>query len=64
MTLSEKIDWREKLVSPREALMKIQPGMTIFIGTGPAAPLTLMKTLLESDENNVRDIELIQLAIL
>ncbi len=64
MTLSEKIDWREKLVSPKEALMKIQPGMTIFIGTGPAAPLTLMKTLLESDENNVRDIELIQLAIL
>lgn len=62
MPSSKKPNWKKKLVSPEKALAKIRPGMTIFIGTGPAAPLTLMKTLLESDERNVRDIELVQLA--
>ncbi len=63
MPRSKKLGWKKNLVSPEEALMKIRPGMTIFIGTGPAAPLTLMKTLLKSDENNVRDLEFVQLAI-
>jgi len=62
MPRPKKISWKKKLVSPEEALMKIRPGMTVFIGTGPAAPLTLMKTLLESDGNNIRDIEFVQLA--
>ncbi len=63
MPKSKKFNWKKNLVSPEDALMKIRPGMTIFIGTGPAAPMTLMKALLDSDEHNVRDIELIQLAI-
>ena len=50
-------------MSPEEVLAKIRPGMTIFIGTGPAAPLTLMKALLDSDEHNVRDIEFVQLTV-
>jgi len=63
MPLSVKFAWKKHLVSPEEVLAKISPGMTVFIGTGPAAPLTLMKTLLEFDGQNVRDIELVQLAI-
>ncbi|MBL6993869.1 MAG: GNAT family N-acetyltransferase, partial [Desulfobacula sp.] len=63
MPRSKKLGWKKNLVSPEEALTKIRPGMTIFIGTGPAAPLTLMKTLLKSDGNNVRDLEFVQLAI-
>lgn len=59
----KKLDWKKNLVSPEEAIMKIKPGMTVFIGTGPAAPRTLIRTLLESDGHNVRDIELVQLAI-
>ncbi|MBT3388089.1 MAG: GNAT family N-acetyltransferase, partial [Desulfobacula sp.] len=63
MQQTKKVDWKKNLVSPEEALAKIRPGTTVFIGTGPAAPLTLMQSLLESDGRNVRDIELVQLAI-
>jgi len=63
MVSSKTIDWKKKQVSPDDVLRKIRPGMTIFIGTGPAAPLTLMKALLDSDEHNVRDIELVQLTV-
>ena len=63
MQHTKNVDWKKNLVSPEEALAKIRPGTTVFIGTGPAAPLTLMQSLLESDGRNVRDIELVQLAI-
>ena len=63
MGRSKKFDWKKILVPPEDALTKIRPGMTVFIGTGPAAPLTLMQSLLEYDGRNVRDIELVQLAI-
>jgi len=63
MASSKSLDWKKKQVSPDDVLRKIRPGMTIFIGTGPAAPLTLMKALLDSDEHNVRDIELVQLTV-
>jgi len=63
MVSSKSLDWKKKQVSPDDVLRKIRPGMTIFIGTGPAAPLTLMKALLDSDEHNVRDIELVQLTV-
>lgn len=56
-------NWESHLVSPETIFSMIKPGMTIFIGTGPAAPRTLMKILLDADENNIRDIELIQLAV-
>ncbi len=53
-----------KLVSPREALEKIEPGMSVFIGTGAAEPRNLVKHLMASDENNLQDLTLIQLVSL
>lgn len=52
-----------QLVSPATVFSIIKPGMSVFIGTGPAAPRTLMKILLDADEKNIRDIELIQLSV-
>ncbi len=56
--------WEDRLISPRNVLNHIKPGMAIFIGTGPAAPRTLIKTLLDVDSHNIRDLELVQLAVL
>ncbi len=63
MSFVNKNNWESHLVSPETVFSMIKPGMTIFIGTGPAAPRTLMKILLDADEDNIRDIELIQLAV-
>ncbi len=57
-------NWEDHLVSPEKVLNHIQPGMTVFIGTGPAAPRTLIRTLLDVDTHNIRDLELVQLAVL
>jgi len=56
-------NWETHLVSPETVLNHIKPGMTIFIGTGPAAPRTLITTLLDVDTHNIRDLELVQLAV-
>jgi acyl-CoA hydrolase/GNAT superfamily N-acetyltransferase len=53
--------WTNKVVSPKEVLSKIEPGMTIFLGTGMAEPRTLVKHLMASEEYNLQDLELIQL---
>ncbi len=55
-------NWESRLVSPRAALTRIRPGTSIFIGTGPATPRTLLKSLMASDAHNAKDLELIQLA--
>lgn len=54
-------DWKKKIVTPEAALKKIEPGMHIFLGTGAAEPLTLVKHLMESSANNLQDLELFQL---
>ena len=56
--------WKDKVVSPKEVLSKIEPGMTIFLGTGMAEPRTLVKNLMASEEPNLQDLELIQLVSL
>jgi len=56
--------WSPDLVTPQAVLAKIKPGMSIFLGTGVAEPRTLVKSLLASDEWNLRDLELIQLVSL
>ncbi len=56
-------NWEERLVAPETILNYINPGMTIFVGTGPAAPRTLIRTLLDVDTHNIRDLELVQLAV-
>jgi acyl-CoA hydrolase/RimJ/RimL family protein N-acetyltransferase len=56
-------NWEEHLIEPEAVLNHIKPGMTVFIGTGPAAPRTLIRTLLDVDAHNIRDLELVQLAV-
>jgi acyl-CoA hydrolase/RimJ/RimL family protein N-acetyltransferase len=53
--------WEEKIVSADEVLENIEPGMTIFLGTGLAEPRTLVKKLIASKARNLQDLELIQL---
>ncbi|MBN2126098.1 MAG: GNAT family N-acetyltransferase, partial [Deltaproteobacteria bacterium] len=53
--------WEKLVVSPEEALKRIEPGMKIFLTTGVAEPLTLMKHMTASEEANLHDLELIQL---
>ena len=56
-------NWEDRLVTPESVLNHIKPGMTVFIGTGPAAPRTLIRTLFDVDAHNIRDLELVQLAV-
>lgn len=51
----------DRLVSIDTALKKVEPGMSIFLGTGPAEPRSLVKRLLEMRAGNLQDLELIQL---
>jgi len=64
--MSEKnlSNWESRLVPPDKVLNHIRPGMTVFIGTGPATPRRLIRTLLDVDKHNIRDLELMQLAVL
>jgi len=56
--------WENKVVSPDAVLSHIEPGMSIFLGTGVAEPRTLVKYLKESDIYNLTDLELIQIVSL
>jgi len=62
MPSAEISHWETRLVSPQTVLARIRPGTTIFIGTGPATPRTLLKSLMASDAHNAKDLELVQLA--
>ncbi len=53
--------WEEKLKTPDEIFEQINPGMTIFLGTGVAEPRTLVKRLTASPAPNLRDLTLIQI---
>jgi acyl-CoA hydrolase len=54
-------EWKKKIVTPEAVLKKIEPGMHIFLGTGTAEPLTLVKHLMASTAGNLQDLELFQL---
>jgi acyl-CoA hydrolase/GNAT superfamily N-acetyltransferase len=53
--------WRDIVISPEAVMDRIKPGMSIFIGTGPAEPRTLVRTLTTSESYNLQDLQLIQL---
>ncbi len=53
--------WKNKIVSPETVLDKIKPGMSIFLSTGVAEPRTLVNKLIQSDKQNLLDLELIQI---
>jgi len=55
---------RVKAISPEEVLQHIEPGMSIFLGTGSAEPRTLVRHLMASDSDNLQDLTLIQLVSL
>ena len=57
-------NWQSLVVSAEEVFEKIEPGMTIFLGTGAAEPSTLVKRLMASTASNLQDLELIQLVSL
>jgi acyl-CoA hydrolase/GNAT superfamily N-acetyltransferase len=56
--------WREKyrdmLVTPRQAAQRIKPGQRVFIGTGCAEPVPLVKALTDR-AHELADVEIIQL---
>jgi acyl-CoA hydrolase len=54
-------NWQSAVVSPETAVQKIKPGMHIFLGTAMAEPRTMVRHLLNSNANNLEDIELLQL---
>jgi acyl-CoA hydrolase len=56
--------WEKRLVSPDVSLSRIEPGMSIFLGTGVAEPRTLVKHLTTSEMGNLTDLELIQIGSL
>ncbi len=53
--------WKQKIVAPSVAMSGIEPGMSIFLGTGVAEPRTLVKHLFSAQMANLSDLELIQL---
>ena len=57
----KSVPWKSKIVSPEAVLERIEPGMSIFLGTGMAEPRTLVKHLMASDQLNLQDLEMIQL---
>ncbi|MFZ0449199.1 MAG: GNAT family N-acetyltransferase [Desulfatiglandaceae bacterium] len=56
--------WKNTVVSTREVLSKIRPGMSIFLSTGVAEPRTLVQDLMASEKGNIQDLELVQLVSL
>ena len=56
--------WEQRVVSPEVFLSRIEPGMSIFLGTGVAEPRTLVKKLMTSEMSNLTDLELVQIVSL
>jgi len=56
--------WEKRVVAPEAFLSKIEPGMSIFLGTGVAEPRTVVKKLMTSEMSNLTDLELVQIVSL
>lgn len=54
-------NWTRTVTAVDEVLERVEPGMSIFLGTGAAEPRTLVKHLMAADRNNLTDLELVQL---
>jgi acyl-CoA hydrolase/GNAT superfamily N-acetyltransferase len=64
MFLKKKAEWKNRTVKPEQVMSRIEPGMSIYIGTGMGEPRTLVKHLMSSNAKNLKDLELIQLVSL
>ncbi len=56
--------WENLIVNPAHVMEKLEPGMSIFLGTGVGEPRTLVKHLMSADSAHLKDLELIQLVSL
>jgi acyl-CoA hydrolase/RimJ/RimL family protein N-acetyltransferase len=61
MIATGPVAWKQQTVTPEQALTRIAPGMSIFLGTGVAEPLTMVKALMASSASNIQDLELTQI---
>ena len=57
-------DWSRLTVSPAKVMAKVEPGMTILLGTASTEPRTLVKELMSSTEYTLQDLEIVQVASL
>ncbi len=64
MTSHSSESWQARCVAPEAVMQRIEPGMSIFVGTGVAEPRTLVQHLMASRADNLLDLELIQLVSL
>ena len=55
------METKNKLISPKDAIGKIRSGNRIFIGSGSAAPLSLVEALSESVGLRIDDAEIVHL---
>ncbi len=53
--------WEGTTVPVEEVLDRIEPGMSLFLGTGVAEPRTFVKHLMASEAANLQDLEVVQL---
>ena len=61
MSVQADLKWPDLCVSADKALQQIEAGMSIFVGTGPAEPRTLLQALMHKKSGKLQDLELIQL---
>jgi acyl-CoA hydrolase/RimJ/RimL family protein N-acetyltransferase len=64
MRNGHKSEWENLIVDPAQVMKKLEPGMSIFLGTGVGEPRTLVKHLMSADSAHLKDLELIQLVSL
>jgi acyl-CoA hydrolase/GNAT superfamily N-acetyltransferase len=64
MWKSRNLNWQKLTVKPEAVMDNLEPGMSIFLGTGVGEPRTLVKHLMTSNSANLKDLELIQLVSL
>ncbi len=64
MKKSGDTGWEKQVVAPQKVIEMIEPGMSIFLGTGVGEPRTLVKHLMAAEAANLKDLELIQLVSL
>lgn len=60
--MSSDASWKSKVVEPEEVFTRVEPGMSVFLSTGAAEPRTTIRSLIESSNVNLQDLELVQLA--
>lgn len=61
MRFAASEDWESSICSLEKAFSKLEPGMSVFVGTGVSEPRALVRHLLETRDGNIADLELIQL---